>query len=534
MYFRSVNRMVAFMLEPLKATPAGAKLLQLCGSLRPVARAAAAAALGYGYLLAFPVLTLSVLLSGDVIEAIGAARTVGDYAAVAAWIGVATVTAMVTVWLARLRPSPPPGYLLQRREAPELFAVLDELRRDFATPVWRPGPTLHRVCITSGQDVQIIRTPQFGFPVLFTNTLAIGLPVLQTLGPQQFKAILARRIGQFQSPDGVLQSGLYHLRQTWQCYAQCDHRVVAPLRWILRGFYTPYAAFFARASAAASKDFELAGDAYALQVMHHEAVREGIVALAITEYFLNDKFWPAVNSMRGRLREPPHLPFGQLEQAFRKGVKPDQLESWLKRALRAEAPPHMPQLAERIDDLGGAAHGAPAVSAQSAAHHFLAEALTGIVSRLDQQWWQANQRRWRRHFKRCQKARPRLMALQNKAGSGGLSADETRELVKLARAYLNPAQAAALYERLSVQHRTDAGLQLSLGRLLLKGNDARGVAAVERAMALDERYADVACKLISRFRARTDWQPANARCRPAPDEPEAAAGGLAAPAQALP
>lgn len=503
------------MLEKLATVRLGVDLTRLSwqGRLRqasharaqlqsPVVRAALLGGLGHAFLLLFPTLVYAAVMLADLPQRIVTASTTYEFVIIALWLAVGGLALLVTYALIRFRPAFPPGHVRRREDAPELFQLLDEVRREYSSPLLRRSVKLHHICITDGPGVEVIRTPRCGFPFVFHNTLAIGLPATQTLSPLQLKVALARKLGQLASRDNVLAGWVYHVRLMWSCYTRSNDLEPAPCRWLLQAFFGWYVPFYHRISAEAARAFECAGDEYALQVVDHESVSEGIVAMSVNERFLSDKFWPAINSMCGKLPEPKHLPYAHLEQAFRKGVKPAERQAWLGKALRAKAESKtaMPTLQERVQDLGRPIDQLPELAEQSAARHYLGPSLAAIVQGMDQAWLHRNRPVWRKRFKKHQKAKSRLSALRQKLDAAELSDDEVRELIKLTSAHLGGANAAILYQSVLKQKPNDAKVHFAIGSRLLAGNDAAGVAALERAMELEERYAEPACKLISQFR----------------------------------
>lgn len=470
-------------------------------SPHPAPRAAVAALLGYGWLLAFPGLVIGIAGFGNLPHKIATASSLGDFVAIGAWTGVAVFAGLFSYWLLRLQLIPPAGRELQPAEAPALFDLLAELHEQYAARGWRGRRKLHRVCVTPVAGVAVVRCPRFGLPFVFENTLCIGLPTLQTLAPLSFRALLARTLGQFHGTDQPVSRRLYELRATWACYRRCARTTPAPLRWLVERFFNWYAPFYERMSDELASAVEMTGDDYALQAVDPESLRDGLVAEATSKVFLNKCFWPALEQLRGKSLQPPTLPFAQLERAFHDS-DPREREAWWQQALRLESP-GIPSLGQRIADLGRPGIGQPQASQASAAQTLLGESLAPVVAELDAQWWAQHRRRWRRKFERCRKALPRLVVLKDQLVRGRLNDAEVRELVRLAKHHLDSVHAAGLYRNLLAYRPEDAQLQFGLGKRLLHVGDEAGVAALERAMSLDERYAIGACKLISLYRTST-------------------------------
>lgn len=468
----------------------------------PVVRAALAAAVGYGFLLMFPLLLYRILVHGNLYQQAVTATTVGDVGRIVLWFGVAGLCAAVSYALIRFRAALSDGYMLNRAHTPELFRLIDEVRGEFPSALRRRPVTIDRLCIAEGARVEMVRTPRLGFPFTFSNTLVIGLEAAQTLSASQFKVAVARSVGQLRGRGHGLNAWLFHLRRTWACYLRLETLQPAPVRWLLEPFFGWYVPWYERMSAAAAEQFAHTGDTYALEIVDHETVSDGIVALAVNARFLEQKFWPAVERLQGKLLQPTHYPYASLEQAFLKGIQPGERARWLREAVRGNdrTDAAQPPLRERIADLSWPEDRLPQVPEQTAARRYLTNAYDDIVRALDHAWWQDNKPQWRQRFKRFQKTRPRLAALRRKLASHALDDGELRTLIKLAGMHLRGTDAVAVYQDVLKQRPDDARLHFALGSRLLRYDEAVGVAALERAMALDERYVIRACKLISQRR----------------------------------
>ena len=135
------------------------------------------ALLGYGFLFAFPLtfLFFAASVPGAIIDATNKL----DVVLVLTSIVIASVAAWMSYYLYKLRPPLPAGRPLAIEEAPLLYEYIND-----ACKLYR-SPQVHMVRIVSDYHVEIIKTPKNGFPLLYTNTLLIGLPVFQSLSPKQ-------------------------------------------------------------------------------------------------------------------------------------------------------------------------------------------------------------------------------------------------------------------------------------------------------------------------------------------------------------
>src|SRR5262245_30475639 len=82
-----------------------------------------------------------------------------------------------------VRLEPPQGRRITRNEAPELFDMIDSLRRSLR------APKFHDVLITDEFNAAVVQTPRLGLLGWYRNALLIGLPLMKALTRQQLAAV---------------------------------------------------------------------------------------------------------------------------------------------------------------------------------------------------------------------------------------------------------------------------------------------------------------------------------------------------------
>ncbi|MFB2880023.1 M48 family metallopeptidase [Floridanema aerugineum] len=105
----------------------------------------------------------------------------------------------------------PKGVELTRQEAPKLFAVIAQLTAALKTPKF------HHILLDTQLNAGVLQVPRFG--ILFVgwtrNYLFLGLPLMQSLSPQQFRAILAHELGHLSGNHSRFSGWIYQLRHPW-------------------------------------------------------------------------------------------------------------------------------------------------------------------------------------------------------------------------------------------------------------------------------------------------------------------------------
>ena len=231
------------LLQPLvKRVPVLAKIL-----------AAIAALPGLIILYGFPITAIILLM--QLPQRIDTATSIQDWV----YFAISLLAIMLCGWMTwliiRTPLNPPHGLALDHASAPALLDLIDELENHYGRAC------IHSVVLRSDFDIQLVRTPRFGLPILTNNILTIGLPLLLSLPPSHFKALLARRIGQASGKHNRISGWFYQLKGFWCKYRDSYARQKSPairLLGIFFKFYTPF--FYEKLAFFAIREDELEAD----------------------------------------------------------------------------------------------------------------------------------------------------------------------------------------------------------------------------------------------------------------------------------
>ena len=334
---------------------------------------------GYAFVLLFPLLVLSGLLN---IYTELVVSDVTDWQAALIWLVIVLVAALISYRSTQIKPIPPFGLTLTEAKAPVLFKLVQQHRSYYKRP------TIHRIVITEHYKLDIVKTPMWALPVWSTNTLVIGLPVMQCLSPKQFECMVARRIGQFSKRYNPITNWLYQLRSVWQQYRVSYNQQkgigIEPLKW----FYSVYAPMYAMVSVYAARQDELNADTYAMELFNDKDVLEMITADALCRWYLHNQYWPAVAkiaSIETKSLPAPHTKMSSAVRAIKNGEQLDKLidNAYREQPLRSNA---MPSLQDRISNIG---HQKPRMkndTIENAAMFYLGDSVKGVVDVIDKLW----------------------------------------------------------------------------------------------------------------------------------------------------
>jgi hypothetical protein len=346
-----------------------------------------------GFLLLFGVPLTAFILLLQLPQQIAAVTTIVDWALVAASILAILFGGLVSWAIVRTPLNPPHGLPLDHTSAPGLLELIEELENSYGRAC------VHRIVLRSDFDIQLIRTPRHGLPVWTTNTLTIGLPMLLSLPPSHFKALLARRIGQASGKHNRLSGWFYQLAAIWRTYRDSYARQTSPTLKLLGSFFKFYLPVYRKLSFFVMRQDELEADRYALELVNDHDMAGIMSQEIITRAFLQQKYWPKIKQLARRGDNTRYVPYRQMPQVVQKSLTPEDARNWLMAAIKQpdNLTEIMPPLTSRLENIGHKKTGAPIPLTEAAAKEYIAsQALPGIVDKFDQRWLKRQQLRARK------------------------------------------------------------------------------------------------------------------------------------------
>lgn len=450
------------------------------------------ALLGCAYLFLFPLtaIFIAITLPQQIINA----TTNVDVLIILTEILLASICTWVSFYLLKMKLTLPSGRPVTNKEAPKLFKLIEKLQAE------NKSSKIHRVRITSKYEIDIIRTPRNGFPILCTNTLLIGLPFMQSLSEQEFNTALLREFSHitkiYRRPTGWF----YFLRQTW-----CQYRIAHQSSWhlnniIMRAFFSWYSPLFKLLSQGAVRNEELHADKFVLKNIDKVSLAELITTSGISKYYLDNYFWPHLYNKAYKHKTPPYLPYSSIERNLHTKIDNEISHSWLDQAVSSTQPiSSFPSFSQRLANIELKRVMLPAPVMKSAANYYFENHLKTITSQFDKIWFMTHQFDWQQKYKQGQEEQNTLEHLKQKADSNALNDQQTWEYILLIKKYVNTQDAIPLLKQILKLETTDARIRFDIGRTLLLIQDEDGIRALESAMAQDPSYTVMSCQLITKY-----------------------------------
>src|SRR3569833_3417475 len=125
-------------------------------------------------------------------------------------IGIILVVLIVTILRAMwVTIEAPQGIPLTPQIAPELFAMLDDVSAKLN------APRFHHVLLVDDFNAAVAQIPKLGILGWQVNYLLVGLPLMQSLKPEEFVSVIAHEMGHLSGNHSRFSVWIYRVRQTW-------------------------------------------------------------------------------------------------------------------------------------------------------------------------------------------------------------------------------------------------------------------------------------------------------------------------------
>lgn len=383
----------------------------------------------------------------------------------------------------------PAGEPVTRTQAPALFAALDGMRQRMK------GPRVHQVLLVDEVNAAVVQRPAFGLVGLPRNHLLLGLPLLESLPPDEALAVVAHEYGHLAGSHGRFGAWIYRLRHTWGTLQDHTEQMQGWMAKLVRPLVRWYAPYFNAYTFVLARANEYEADAASAELVGAGAAAQALkrVNLVAPRYdaFLNRTF----DSLREHARPPADLGQRWAEQT-RQPAPDDDAQRWLSLALdsRGNVADTHPVLRARLAALPGQAEQLqalpPAATGPSAAEAWLGAALPALREKMQRQWAERVAPAWGERHEQVQQDRQRLAELRGMATRTPGQDFECLRLQTGLEPDTDQREAWAAFNAANADH---AGGLFFEGAERLFHDDDGGLALLERAMALDVELTQAAC-----------------------------------------
>jgi Zn-dependent protease with chaperone function len=399
-----------------------------------------------------------------------------------------------------IRMEPPTGLVVTREQAPKLFTLLDELR---AALDCQP---FHRVLLMGEHNAAVVQTPRLGLFGWHRNYLLLGLPLMQSLAPDEFKAVLAHEFAHSSRGHGRFGNWIYRVRRSWERIFEQMARQGSGGGRVLTAFLNWFWPQFNAHAFVLSRANEYEADACSVRLAGADAAANALMRLPVDGEFINEKFWPDIRTQVQHVKEPPANTMIALGQALKAGPSLEDSTRWMRQAFLIEtsnADTH-PCLKDRLRAMnrlpasfaqGEFPTSRPPTPEINAADFFLEREAEKLAQLLSENWRQDVSPHWAKWHEEARKIATDLAAME-KPSDAPASADELWERAEKLIALHGDSGATPVIEQILALDAHHAAANFVRGRVLLEVDDPRGVTFLETAIASDVMLTPNACELL--------------------------------------
>jgi hypothetical protein len=460
------------------------------------------AAIGYGYVFIFPILAISSLglIINTIITKPPQQWDLND------WLVSVTIliTGFIAAWISskiiKIKPDLPAGKPLHAKDFPTLIDRISELCNSF------DAPEIHHVKLTPHFRIEIIRTPTSGFPLKYSNTLLIGLPVMSCMSPLQFKLLLARQIGHLAQAKNNFARRIIYLRHTLKIYKHIYSRSWKPETLLLRLFFSWYSPLFYLTTTIMARLESYRKDSCMLEITPSENVAAVVTDFHIKKLFMKTRFWPELNNSAYKLENPPYFPHACMSRFIKNEFGPEKIKLLYEAEINREPDidSKIPSLQNRLDAMGYDELITTNENSETAARYFFEDRTEDICKQLDNVWYLKNKKIWGQKYIQGQQEGERLKLLREQVTKSLLSDAEIKEYLLLIEKYVDPEKALPLYKEIIGTDPQDSDLCLNLGLLLLEENDSHGINLLKTSMSQNPEHTVDCCNHIVEYLVKHD------------------------------
>lgn len=405
-----------------------------------------------------------------------------------------------------VRMDAPEGLPLTRENAPEILALVEKLRSQL-----RSAP-FHHILLTSQYNASVCQIPRLGMFGWHRNYLLLGLPLLQSMQPREFEAVLAHEFAHLASGHGRFGNWLYRLRRSWEQLIDDMRSGRSSGGHVLIGFLKWFWPRFNAHAFVLSRVQEYEADAVAAEYAGAENIARSLMRISVYDRHLDESFWDRVSSRATHEPKPPQDIFTELPALLRAGPPDESAGKWMRQAflINTNNSDTHPCLRERLAALGQLPpedHRAalPVLDGPTAAEAFLGEHLVLLQDMLSRDWAEKARLSWMERHETTRKLAEEVSEAEAEINRAGEAGAELTALYKKASALIKLEGGKAGQPLIAQILERDPGHTDALymrGEYLLSEDEEAGIADVRRAMELDPDWTKAGLDVLASYHHR--------------------------------
>ncbi len=384
------------------------------------------------------------------------------------------IAVLIGIWILMkalwVKFTPPQGYLLKRKEHPQLFAELDALSKQLKSL------KIHQVILDRSLNAAVVQHPRLGVLGWHRNYLILGYQLMLTLSPEEMRSVLAHEFGHLSGNHSRFSGWIYRVRLTWLRVMAAFEQVDSWGARMMRKFFDWYSPHFEALSFALARSNEYEADAISAELTSPEIATRALVNVHVTAPYVDDNYWQHYFRQADTTPQPQQAPFEGLSDFLGTNrLEKAEIINRIKGAMEVEthyADTH-PSLKDRVEALGADPQ-LPSYPKQSAASAWLGERNREIMAQFDQQWLSENGQSWSERYEYVSTSKARLDELNAKS-IDDLSDQELWDCARMSNEFRSADDALPLFRAFQQRYPEDPDPAYFIGHILLAQGDDSGL-----------------------------------------------------------
>ncbi len=388
----------------------------------------------------------------------------------------------------------PQGVLLNKREVPELYNLINKIRK--ATRC----PKIHHIMLNSEFNAFISERPSIGMFGWYRRYLVIGMPLLLTLTEDELKGVIAHECGHLSKAHGKSSVKIYRSRAVWEKIAKEFDKENSKGSFLVDGFIKRYLPALNSIYFSASKQHEYEADKISLAVVDKQTFSNALLKVSLYSSLIENKFWSEMEMLNRDISNPVDDVFFRLENEAAKPIPEEIINTYVDNSMTYYSLPCSthPSYIERMGALGA---GRPVISPAetNGLRKILKDKADSILRLCSKDWSTRASEGWTKYYGQTAETKNRLGELEQKRASQELNADELLERAFIIERLEGTDKALEAFKAVKEIYPDDIAAEYNIGRLLTYKGSEEGVEVLCNVMEKDYQAIPDCCYNIVNY-----------------------------------
>lgn len=388
---------------------------------------------------------------------------------------------------------PPQGIPLSPDSLPELFELIEEIRRSTT------APHIKKVLLDGQFNASVCQIPRLGFFGGTNHYLVLGYPLMATMSPEHFRAVLAHEFGHVSKDHSAFSLWAYRANMTWLTLLNSGASGLA--RLTMGAFAKWYVPVLNAASYAISRQHEYEADAFAARLTGGRLMAEALSVIEVQALNFSENVVKPLWEGTKKSDKPEEGPYRSLLSRMKNALPDGKADEYLARGLKRKTSvtDSHPSVEDRIKALGQTPYVLPPPQITSA-EKFFGNRTAMFGGELDSTWLKDVQLPWQMLHMQAKECEKTIEQLES-TGYQKLPFERKMDYAFAVEVVRGDDAALEIFRRISAEYPDQPMASFSVGRMLLRKSDEEGLALMKTSIARDVTLTNPAVEIVSAYLA---------------------------------